>query len=35
VTIDEAIELVTKDKPSDYQGNFIQKRDLAVLNFYK
>ncbi len=35
VTLSEAIELITKDKPLDYEGNFIQRRDLAVLNFYK
>lgn len=34
VTITEAVELVKNDKPLDYEGKFIQKRDLAVLNFY-
>lgn len=35
VDFDEAIKLVENDKPLDYEGKFIQRRDLAVLNFYK
>lgn len=31
VTIEEAVELVKNDKPKDYAGKFIQKRDLAFL----
>lgn len=35
VTIDEAIELITNDKPLDYMGGFIRKRDLEFLNYFK
>jgi len=31
VTLDEAIELVKKDKPENYEGKFIQERDLLFL----
>lgn len=31
VTLDEAIELIKKDKPAEYQGHFIIKRDLLFL----
>lgn len=35
VTPQEAWDLVSSDKPKNYEGKFIQKRDSAVLNFYK
>jgi len=35
VTIDEAIELLENDKPIDYMGGFIRKRDLEFLNYFK
>lgn len=35
VDINEAIELIKNDKPINYERKFIQRRDLAVLNFYK
>lgn len=31
VSLDEAISLLEKDKPEDYEGGFIQKRDLILL----
>lgn len=33
--IEEAIKLVENCKPKSYEGKIIQKRDLAILNFYK
>lgn len=30
-TMDEAIEILKKDKPDDYEGKFIQVRDLCFL----
>jgi 8-oxo-dGTP diphosphatase len=35
IPVSEAIETLEKDKPKNYEGKFIQMRDLAVLNFYK
>jgi len=32
VSIDEAVSLLTNDKPEIYTGKFIQKRDLTLLN---
>ena len=29
---EEAIEIIEKDRPNDYEGGFIQKRDLFFLN---
>jgi 8-oxo-dGTP pyrophosphatase MutT (NUDIX family) len=31
LTLDEAIETLRNDKPRDYEGSFIQQRDLAFL----
>ena len=31
VPLDEAIELISQDQPSDYEGTFIVKRDLCFL----
>ncbi len=31
VTLDEAIKLLKDDKPTNYEGKFIQERDLAFL----
>ena len=33
--IDSAIKLIEQDKPTNYQGHFIQKRDLAMLKAAK
>lgn len=35
VSLEEAISLLEKDKPSDYYGNFINKRDLIYLREVK
>jgi len=35
VPVDQVIGLLEGDYPTDYEGNFIKARDLAVLNFYK
>jgi 8-oxo-dGTP diphosphatase len=35
IPVSEAIETLQKDKPKNYEGKFIQMRDIAVLNFYK
>lgn len=35
IPVGEAIETLQNDKPKNYEGKFIQMRDLAVLNFYK
>jgi len=35
VTINQAIRIFKMDKPIDYKAKFIQKRDLAILKFYK
>jgi 8-oxo-dGTP diphosphatase len=35
VTIDEAIDILQKDKTEDYEGKFILKRDLIFLKNYK
>ncbi|MBU2545338.1 NUDIX domain-containing protein [Patescibacteria group bacterium] len=35
VSKDEAIELLKEDKPNDYEGKFIVKRDLAFLEKVK
>lgn len=35
VTVDEAIELIKKDKPADYLGSFVVVRDLAILEEVK
>ncbi len=34
-TLDEAIELLKNDKPIDYEGQFIVKRDLKFLEYFK
>lgn len=34
-TLDEAIALLQSDKPIDYEGQFIVKRDLAFLQYFK
>ena len=34
-TLDEAIELLKNDKPIDYEGQFIVKRDLEFLEYFK
>lgn len=34
IKIEEAIKLIKSDKPTSYEGKFIQKRDLPVLKFY-
>ncbi|MDP2683668.1 MAG: NUDIX domain-containing protein [bacterium] len=31
LSLDEAIKTITNDKPTDYEGSFIQKRDLRFL----
>ncbi len=31
VSLDEAIKMVKKDKPTNYEGKFIKRRDLAFL----
>lgn len=31
LSLDEAIKIITNDKPTDYEGSFIQKRDLRFL----
>ncbi len=31
ISIDDAIKTLKNDRPSDYEGNFIQKRDLVFL----
>jgi 8-oxo-dGTP diphosphatase len=35
VLVAEAIPLLEKDIPENYEGKFIQKRDLVILNYYK
>jgi len=35
MTLDEAIEQIKQDQPNDYQGVFIQERDLCFLEEYK
>lgn len=35
IPIDQVIKTLEDDKPMNYEGKFIQMRDLAVLNFYK
>ncbi len=35
VPVNKAIETLQNDKPNNYEGKFIQMRDIAVLNFYK
>lgn len=35
VEFHEVIRLIEDDKPKNYEGKFIQVRDLAILNFYK
>jgi 8-oxo-dGTP pyrophosphatase MutT (NUDIX family) len=35
IQIDQVIKTLENDRPKNYEGKFIQKRDLAVLNFYK
>ena len=35
IPLDKAIETLKKDEPKNYEGKFIQKRDLNVLRFYK
>lgn len=32
---DEAIELLKADKPIDYEGQFIIRRDLEFLQYFK
>ncbi len=34
-TLDDAIEILRKDEPKDYEGGFIQRRDLAFLEEVK
>lgn len=34
-TLEEAIELLQTDKPIDYEGQFIIKRDLEFLQYFK
>ena len=35
LTLNEAIETLRNDKPKDYEGWFIQQRDLAFLEEFK
>ena len=35
VPVNDVVSLLEGDKPESYEGNFIRKRDLAVLNFFK
>ncbi|AKM82610.1 MAG: ADP-ribose pyrophosphatase [Berkelbacteria bacterium GW2011_GWE1_39_12] len=35
VSVEEAIKLIHEDKPSDYQGRFIQVRDLTLLKEFQ
>jgi len=35
VALDEAHKLVDNDKPANYEGGFIQRRDGEIINFYK
>lgn len=35
IPIHKAIETLQNDKPKNYEGKFIQARDIAILNFYK
>ena len=35
VTLDEAYKLIDEDKPTNYEGGLIQRRDREIVNFYK
>lgn len=35
VPFDRVIEVLDNDEPSEYEGKFIQKRDRAIVDFYK
>lgn len=35
MTLDEAIEQIKNDTPNNYEGIFIQERDLCFLETYK
>ncbi|MDI6721001.1 MAG: hypothetical protein QMD85_01330 [Candidatus Aenigmarchaeota archaeon] len=35
VEMDEAVKILENDKPNNYRGKFIQKRDLAFLKEFR
>ncbi len=35
MTLDEGIEQIRQDNPNNYEGIFIQERDLCFLEAYK
>ena len=35
VTLDAADKLINSDKPTNYEGGLIQRRDREIINFYK
>jgi 8-oxo-dGTP diphosphatase len=35
VPVEKIEEVIGRDKPTNYEGNFIQRRDRAIIDFYK